>query len=97
MTRILVHEWVSAGALAAEPALAAELMPMGRAMQTALAADFAALPGVRLSVAICAGAPWTGPGQALLAPAGEAPLATLARWAAHSGACFLASSSSCRC
>lgn len=83
MTRILVHEWVSAGALADVPALAAELMPMGRAMQGALAADFAALPGVQLSVATCAEAPWSGPGQALRAAPGEAPLAALARWAAE--------------
>lgn len=80
MKRILVHEWVTAGALAAEPALAAELMPMGRAMRDALAADFAALPGVQLTVAECAEAPW--PGRARRAAPGEPPLAALARWAA---------------
>lgn len=91
MTRILVHEWVSAGALADEPALAAELMPMGQAMQLALAADFAAWPGVQLSVATGAEARLSGPGQALRAAPGEAPLAALARWAAeHDAVCAVA-------
>ncbi|MCA0176095.1 MAG: ATP-grasp domain-containing protein [Proteobacteria bacterium] len=91
MTRILVHEWVSAGALADEPALAVELMPMGAAMRAALAADFAALPGVQLSVAACADAPWSGPAAALQAAPGEAPLAALARWAAqHDAVCAVA-------
>ena len=79
MTRILVYEWVTAGGLALEPALAAALMPMGRAMRDALANDFAALPGVALTVADSAEAPW--PGRALRAAACEPPLAALARWA----------------
>lgn len=91
MKRILIHEWVSAGAMADEPNQAAELMAMGRAMRDALAADFAALHGVRLSVADCAAAPWRGRGQTLRAAPGEPPLAALARWAAtHDAACVVA-------
>ena len=76
MTRILVHEFVSASALPADDAL----MAAGRAMRDALVDDLSALPGLLLSVVVGPAAPlqrsdvtpvWATPG--------EDPLALLAR------------------
>jgi predicted ATP-grasp superfamily ATP-dependent carboligase len=68
---VLVHEYVTGGGLAGEP-LHPSWAAEGRAMRRALAADFAAVPGVRVVMTLDARlpdepGPWTtvrvGPGQ----------------------------------
>lgn len=87
MMRILVHEFLSSGGLAnADPTVQAELMPMGVAMRNAMLADLLALPGVHVTATCCDAAPLppdtTGRLHGACAPAGEDPLALLARLAA---------------
>jgi hypothetical protein len=49
--RILLYEWITGGGLVEQPGrLPASLLAEGSAMIAALAADFAALPGSRVTV-----------------------------------------------
>ncbi|MBP6336483.1 MAG: hypothetical protein KA375_02720, partial [Vitreoscilla sp.] len=80
MMRIFVHEFLSGGGLVdADPALQAELMPMGLAMRNAMLADLLTLPGVHVTATCCDAAPLpqdaTGRLHGARAAAGEDPLA----------------------
>jgi predicted ATP-grasp superfamily ATP-dependent carboligase len=89
MKRILVHEFLSGGGLAdANPALQAELMPMGLAMRDAMLADLMALPDLRITATCCDAAPLPPASQphrlrSARAASDEDPLAFLARQAAQ--------------
>lgn len=79
MTRIVVYELLSAGALPLAPA-DARLLTQGRTMRDALVDALSGLPGLQVSVVASQAAPATG-GRALAVPPGEPPEATLRRLA----------------
>lgn len=79
MTRIVVYELLSAGALPLGPSQE-RLLDQGRAMRDALARSLSALPGLSLSVADCQASP-AGVGQPVRAHAGEAAEAFVRRLA----------------
>lgn len=82
MRRIVVYEHLCSGALAGQPE-EAELLPLGRQIRDALAADLAAVPALALSVVESAAAPATmAGGLALRRQPGEPTGSLLQRLAA---------------
>lgn len=94
MTRVFVYEYLSGGGtIAGDPSAEAELLPLGRSMRDAMAADLAACLGrdvQALTVATCERAPDVPPGViAVQARAGESPLEFVERQAAAHDAAWI--------